>query len=79
MDGTAKEGARRVYAKARIRFISATKFGQSRSVLAVNFKPAPAAGNQMFDDGFGPDRSFRNKKIKLGAHAHGPRNWRGQK
>ena len=33
----------------------------------------------MFDDGFGPARSFRNKKIKLGAHAHGPRNWRGQK
>src|ERR1700730_7763867 len=33
-----------VHAKVRTRFISATRFGQSRSVIAVNFKPTPPLG-----------------------------------
>ena len=73
MDGTRKEVARWVHAKVPIRFHLVLRGSGSE------FQTHSAAGNQMFDDGFGPARSFRNKKIKLGAHAHGPRNWRGQK
>src|SRR5260370_3056070 len=35
-----------------------------------------AAGNHVPHDRFGPDLSFRNKKIKPGLRAQGPGNWR---
>src|SRR5205807_9612419 len=42
--GTTKEGTLLVDAEVRMRFISATRVGQSRSVIAVNFKPTPPLG-----------------------------------
>jgi hypothetical protein len=32
----------------------------------------------MLHDGFDPDLSFPNEKIKLDFLAHGPRTWRGE-
>src|ERR1700730_9376541 len=42
------------------------------------FQTHSAVGNQMLHDGFDPDLSFPNEKIKLGFFAHWPRSWGGE-